>query len=79
MEKAESIAIVAYGGNLVVARDSLRDTVARALQAVRNEERERCAKICDDRMYDFGCVAGDDAIDFVRICSDLATAIRNGE
>lgn len=46
--------------------------VARAILA----ERERCASICDSRMYDFGCISGTEAQDYVTICADLACEIR---
>lgn len=42
-------------------------------------ERERCAFLCELRMYDFGCIAGNESHDFVTLCAELADAIRKGE
>jgi hypothetical protein len=39
-------------------------------------ERERCASIVESKMYDFGCIAGTDAADFVVVCADLSVDIR---
>ena len=47
--------------------------IARALMA----EREKCARICDSKMYDFGCISGTEAQDFVTLCADLAAEIRS--